>query len=218
MQALRDMEREKARQRLAEADRQDLTYLKNILLKLFETGVWESLPGALARLADIQRGSSRLCKFQEECGPELSRLPGLQTACCRHGGQTHVPSLQGPTECVPSPRSLMSITTSQPVVLALLQHAPDKQGRASSISAAPVQVKLAPCSRSLPRCCSSARRKWTNASMHWLNSKGRLQPLLVRKQMLATLVAGAHGRSAALTADRADASCEYCKWCLAAQP
>ena len=38
MQALRDMEREKARQKLAEADRQDLTYLKNILLKLFETG------------------------------------------------------------------------------------------------------------------------------------------------------------------------------------
>ena len=37
-QALREVEREKARQKLADADRQDLTYLKNILLKLFETG------------------------------------------------------------------------------------------------------------------------------------------------------------------------------------
>lgn len=37
------MEREKARQKLGEADRKDLTYLKNILLKLFETGVRQPL-------------------------------------------------------------------------------------------------------------------------------------------------------------------------------
>lgn len=38
VQALREVEREKARQQLAGPERQDLTYLKNILLKLFETG------------------------------------------------------------------------------------------------------------------------------------------------------------------------------------
>ena len=51
LQALRDMEREKARQRLGEADRQDLTYLKNILLKLFETGVWTRLLDTASPLA-----------------------------------------------------------------------------------------------------------------------------------------------------------------------
>ena len=45
-QALREVEREKARQQLAGPERQDLTYLKNILLKLFETGALHTCPHA----------------------------------------------------------------------------------------------------------------------------------------------------------------------------
>lgn len=38
-QALREAEREKARQQLGKEKQTDIEYLKNILLKLFETGV-----------------------------------------------------------------------------------------------------------------------------------------------------------------------------------
>jgi hypothetical protein len=38
-QALREVEREKKRQALADSKSLDLEYLKNIILKLFETGV-----------------------------------------------------------------------------------------------------------------------------------------------------------------------------------
>ena len=38
VQALREAEREKARQKLADEKRNDIEYLKNIMLKLFETG------------------------------------------------------------------------------------------------------------------------------------------------------------------------------------
>ena len=72
LQALREAEREKARQRLVEADRQDLTYLKNILLKLFETGA----PLLLVRTLPKVQHKGSVAAAISSCIPLALRLHG----------------------------------------------------------------------------------------------------------------------------------------------